>query len=88
MQFAPLPDSLNLAPLGGATSDYWAQVDDFNWLKADHSPNWKILTPEDGKGADHWKRLLNATDDSVSEILEAFETTGWMPSMEPGSKQL
>ena len=25
------------------TQNQWDQVDDFKWLKAEHSPNWSIL---------------------------------------------
>jgi hypothetical protein len=25
----------------------WDKVDDFKWLKAEHSPNWGILPPEE-----------------------------------------
>jgi len=28
-------------------NNQWDQVDDFNWLKAHHSPNWSIMTNED-----------------------------------------
>ncbi|KAL8988082.1 MAG: hypothetical protein Q9177_002787 [Variospora cf. flavescens] len=104
MQFAPFPESLvgghfplvsylteavkNLPPLGVAMSESWAQVDDFGWLKAGHSPNWNILAPEDRRSADHWKRLLNATDGAVGDILQAFETTGCMTTVAPKDEPL
>ena len=25
----------------------WDQVDDFSWLRAEHSPNWRALQPGD-----------------------------------------
>ncbi|KAI4143221.1 MAG: hypothetical protein LQ341_002972 [Variospora aurantia] len=102
--FAPFPESLvgghfplvsylteavkNLPPLGVTMSESWAQVDDFGWLKAGHSPNWNILAPEDRRSADHWKRLLNATDGAVGDILQAFETTGCMTTMAPKDEPL
>lgn len=34
---SPRPESPNL----------WDQVDDFKWLRAEHSPNWSTLQPGD-----------------------------------------
>jgi hypothetical protein len=37
------------------TKNQWDQVDDFKWLKTEHSPNWSIL-PEDERVAEElWK---------------------------------
>ena len=30
----------------------WDQVDDFRWLRAEHSPNWSILNPDDDSAVD------------------------------------
>lgn len=30
-----------------STNNQWNQVDDFNWLKAEASPNWKTLNDQD-----------------------------------------
>jgi hypothetical protein len=36
MHFAPLDDD----------QGQWAQVQDFNWLREQHSPNWDVIAPE------------------------------------------
>ena len=45
----------------------WDQIDDFNWLRAEHSPNWNTLQPGDegtiGGGA--------------LEVIKSFGSTGW-----------
>ena len=33
----------------------WDQVDDFKWLKAEHSPNWSVLPEEQRISEDIWK---------------------------------
>lgn len=33
----------------------WDQVDDFKWLKAEHSPNWSVLPEEKRIAEDIWK---------------------------------
>jgi len=46
MRFAPIPScyvSQNEEP----ARNQWDQVDDFKWLKAEHSPNWSVLPEED-----------------------------------------
>lgn len=63
-------------PLAGTTSDCWDQVDDFNWLKTGHSPNWRILEPEDRIEADHWKRLPAITEAEAGDVLQIFGATG------------
>lgn len=65
-----------MTSLEGTTSDQWDQVDDFNWLKAGHSPNWSILGRENQKGPDQWKRLQTVTDDEVGVVLRDFGVTG------------
>lgn len=45
MRFAPLPQAYRNEETEKQTN-HWEEVDDFKWLKADHSPNWSIL-PED-----------------------------------------
>ncbi len=46
---APRPDSPNL----------WDQVDDFGWLRAEHSPNWATLQPGDEAtiGSGQWEAI-------------------------------
>lgn len=77
VRFAPLPGAycsshhhhlLNLAAGGGheGEENQWDQVDDFNWLKAEASPNWERLSPSGGEGgggslvipADFWTETV------------------------------
>lgn len=59
VRFAPLPDVYYRAWRGGdgggggTEENQWDQVDDFNWLKAEASPNWTRLVPggEGGGGS-------------------------------------
>lgn len=57
MMFAPVPACL-LSQDQDATKNQWDQVDDFKWLKADHSPNWAVLPEEDRLPEDVWIRTV------------------------------
>lgn len=37
----------------------WDQVDDFKWLRAEHSPNWSVLQPDDARAIDGegWEKI-------------------------------
>lgn len=57
MGFAPIPScfmSQNKAP----AKNQWDQVDDFKWLKAEHSPNWKVLPEGERIVEDIWKNSV------------------------------
>src|SRR5437763_1750865 len=49
-------------------------VDDFNWLRKEHSPNWRIQ--RDTIKAEIWKKVLDTMErgstsvDTIQEILE------------------
>jgi len=54
-----------------AENNQWDQVDDFKWLKADHSPNWKLLPEEERLDADIWKNTVpGAPHVGVVDILK------------------
>lgn len=36
----------------------WDQVDDFKWLKAEHSPNWSILPEEQRLKQEIWTNVV------------------------------
>ena len=40
----------------------WDQIDDFNWLRAEHSPNWSLLQPEDEEAiaSEGWEKIVAA----------------------------
>lgn len=41
-----------------AVQNHWDEVDDFKWLKAEHSPNWKILPEEQRIKEDVWTNVV------------------------------
>ena len=50
----------------------WNQVDDFKWLKAEHSPNWSILPVEDTIPDEAWMEVVPGGPGwSLSDILRA-----------------
>jgi hypothetical protein len=53
----------------------WDQVDDFKWLRAEHSPNWSILRPEDGRAVTNqaWENII-AGKGQASEMDELLRT--------------
>lgn len=54
------------------SANQWDQVDDFNWLKADHSPNWSILAPQDAVLEEKWTEIVPGGPEwSLDNILQA-----------------
>lgn len=52
--------------------DLWNQVDDFNWLKAEHSPNWDLLGLEDTVLDDTWREIVpGGPGSTLDDILKA-----------------
>lgn len=52
-------------------SNQWDQVDDFKWLKTEHSPNWSILPEEERIEDSRWKETLHgAPGEGVEDILK------------------
>jgi hypothetical protein len=50
----------------------WDQVDDFKWLKAEHSPNWSILPPEAAVPDEVWREIVPGGPAwSLNDILKA-----------------
>lgn len=53
------------------TDNQWDQVDDFKWLKADHSPNWTTLSEEERLSAELWEKVVPGQPGvSVEESLK------------------
>lgn len=49
----------------------WNQVDDFKWLKADHSPNWSTLSESETLGDEIWEKVVPGQPGaSVEETLQ------------------
>ncbi|KAF4308322.1 hypothetical protein GTA08_BOTSDO04431 [Botryosphaeria dothidea] len=73
IRFAPLPDTYTqVLEDGSGQTNLWDQVDDFKWLKAEHSPNWSVLAPEDRASEHVWKDLVPGGPRlGLEEILKA-----------------
>lgn len=58
-------------PWSETHENQWDQVDDFKWLKADHSPNWSVL-PEDERleGAFWTDDVAAKTGTGVEDVLK------------------
>ncbi|MCJ1338495.1 hypothetical protein MMC09_003783 [Bachmanniomyces sp. S44760] len=81
IRFAPLPrlysqTSTNETPETpsppSSTKNQYDQVDDFKWLKAEHSPNWSLLAPEDVVPDHIWRDIVpGGPGHSLDDILRA-----------------
>lgn len=73
IRFAPLPDTYTHED-SSAQPNLWDQVDDFKWLKAEHSPNWSVL-PVESRISEHvWKNLVPGSPDmGLEEIFKAVK---------------
>ncbi|MCJ1256371.1 hypothetical protein MMC24_004192 [Lignoscripta atroalba] len=75
IRFAPLPKAYSLPSLQPSGNQY-NQVGDFKWLKAEHSPNWSILSQEDTVQEEVWRDIVpGGPGFSLDDILK---TTGVM----------
>ncbi|KAL8900845.1 MAG: hypothetical protein Q9192_000850 [Flavoplaca navasiana] len=73
LRFAPLQEFVGLGVPEGYQKNMWDQVNDFNWLKAGHSPNWSVLDIACRFGADGWNAIQSLTEgDPVDTVLDAF----------------
>jgi hypothetical protein len=53
-------------------SNQWDQVDDFNWLKQEPSPNWCVLPEAERVPEETWKEIVPGTDKvGLTDILKA-----------------
>ncbi|KAG6010563.1 hypothetical protein E4U21_005916 [Claviceps maximensis] len=69
MRFAPVPECYAIKD-DSAKVNQWDQVDDFKWLKAGQSPNWKTLPSSEALSESIWTRVVpGQPGKSVEEIL-------------------
>ena len=47
----------------------WDQVDDFKWLKSEHSPNWSILPEEERVKESIWTEIVPGGPNTNSELI-------------------
>jgi len=57
IRFSPIPECHTIAS-EEPIKNHWDQVDDFKWLKAEHSPNWSILPEEDILKEEVWTKVI------------------------------
>jgi tubulin-specific chaperone C len=59
-----------------ADKNQWDQVDDFKWLKADHSPNWSLLPEQDRIPEEVWTKVVpGGPETSIDGILRKVGVT-------------
>jgi len=73
IRFAPLPIGFAREWMGGdreGEEGMWDQVQDFNWLRAEHSPHWSVMEEKE-RGKVDWKRLREEGGDGkgVKEMI-------------------
>ena len=55
-----------------SSDDRWDQVDDFQWLRSEHSPNWALLEAKDTVVDDTWRQVVPGGPDwTLNDILRA-----------------
>jgi len=69
--------TISQLPTGNeAGTNQWDQVDDFKWLKADHSPNWSVLPEGERLAEEIWtKTVPGEPGASLEEILKKVGVT-------------
>ncbi|KAK5018805.1 tubulin binding cofactor C-domain-containing protein [Cryomyces antarcticus] len=71
IRFAPLPETY-VTDRGRQAENQWDQVDDFKWLKAEHSPNWSVIPQADRTEESVWKDLVpGGVDVGLEDVLKA-----------------
>ncbi|EPE26970.1 hypothetical protein GLAREA_02884 [Glarea lozoyensis ATCC 20868] len=56
VRFSPIPKSQGDSTV--ESTNQWDQVDDFKWLKMEHSPNWSVLPEEKRLGENIWTDVV------------------------------
>jgi hypothetical protein len=70
VEFAPLPSEMSDESPESLGTNKWDKVQDFKWIKAGPSPNWKIMQEEHKLKEDVWTSLKEGKV-PASEILRA-----------------
>lgn len=53
--------------------DRWSQVEDFEWIKSEPSPNWSLLAHEDAVPEEVWAEIVPGGPGwSLDDILQAI----------------
>ncbi|KAI9738363.1 MAG: hypothetical protein M1834_008866 [Cirrosporium novae-zelandiae] len=72
IKFAKLPGYFTSQLTKPPTRNLYDQVDDFKWLKAEHSPNWSLLEPQNAVIDSIWKGVdqTSSSEASIEKVLE------------------
>lgn len=80
IKFAPFPTELvaKLPSHTVNTRNLWDQVDDFKWLRKEHSPNWEVLGKEGRLGGEVLEKIEERAGRSgdVRGVLEMVGIKG------------
>ncbi|KAI9052487.1 hypothetical protein LZ554_003831 [Drepanopeziza brunnea f. sp. 'monogermtubi'] len=57
VRFSPIPECYNTTR-ENIVPNQWDQVDDFNWLKAGHSPNWTLVPDDEILEESVWTKVV------------------------------
>lgn len=57
------------------TRNMWDQVDDFMWLKAEKSPNWRVMSEEDRATEEGLMGELNTIEGKLQESERTLTNT-------------
>lgn len=57
------------------TRNMWDQVDDFIWLKAEKSPNWRVMSEEDRATEEGLMGELNTIEGKLQESERTLTNT-------------
>ncbi|KAF2237467.1 TBCC-domain-containing protein [Viridothelium virens] len=70
ISFAPLPETYT-KEFQRQTTNKYDQVDDFNWLKAERNPHWRVLPPAERTEESVWRKIVpREADINVENILQ------------------
>ncbi|KAG4418498.1 hypothetical protein IFR04_008392 [Cadophora malorum] len=76
VRFSPIPEcymTIQETPI----QSQWDQVDDFKWLKADHSPNWSILPDDEKLDEEIWTDVVpGGPGVGLEDILKRMNLPG------------
>lgn len=82
VKVAPLPGLFTGVGVAGEGEDgevrvnRWNQVQDFQWIKAEHSPNWYEIPERERVGDGVWRSVVGGDEGvSIDEILKKVRFT-------------
>ncbi|TVY45464.1 Tubulin-folding cofactor C, partial [Lachnellula subtilissima] len=76
VRFSPIPECHKVIGAEPVVNQ-WDQVDDFKWLKAEHSPNWSILPEDQRLKEDVWVTVVpGGPGVGLDDILKKTGLTG------------